>query len=207
MKKRISFYMLLLVFNFLVFSSIPVIDTEKHSTLLTALWVEKPEKTHISFHEFDEINTEFWAGFKAEKGQEIKIVVAVPKIEKYVDFKFKLILMGPSIEEGFKWGYFTEDEYLLDKIQLNWGSKVYLSSSEDALEFSEPLTGIASWVRINEIFRAPSKGDYFLMIIPEEKKDNGKIELILGSEIEFNITDILRIPEWREYIQKFHMGG
>jgi len=203
MKRLIFFTILLILLNFVFFSSIPVMDNEIHSSLLTSLWIENPEKSHITFHEFDNEHKEFWLGFKAKKNQSVNLIVGVPEIERLKDFKVKAVIMGPAIEEEFKWGYFSDKEDIMKEMKYNWGAMVVLPEGEK-MEYTDPISDISSWVVLLHTFIAPADGDYFIMIIPDTELENGKIEIVFGEEFDFSVADILQMPYWRKFIDEFY---
>ena len=161
----------------------------------SALDVEDVSISQVVYHEVAEgAAGRLWLTFEAAEGQELYMQLGLPLLDRLVDYRPSLALLGPGLV-GEKPPF---------EIPEGLGAIVLKSDGvSDPEVFYEPFTGTSSWILFEEEIAAPASGRYYLVAF-EPDGTAGKLWAAVGRREVFGLEDIVGLPPIVEQVRQFH---
>lgn len=120
--------------------------------------------------------------FDAKQGDSFYASIVIPKMEGLEEYSPTLVLMEGSI---------FEKKNTVFENQLN-AEKFLYEGKFPGNEFYEPFGQVTYWERQEIRTEIPSDGQYFILVI-DEKNQNGKYSLAVGTIEDFSGGDLITI--------------
>lgn len=178
-----------------VWAHIPIFsDEDTGNTPETALFIDDASISHAVYHEVTETTPRLWVTFDLEAGQEIYVQFGVPVLDRLVDFRPALAVLGPGLPEID----------LPFEIPDGLGGILFTTEDIDEPEFfHEEFTGTDSWIFGELVDTAPQSGTYFVVAYVPSGAE-GKFWVAVGRREVFEPQDIAALPELVPQVSAFH---
>jgi hypothetical protein len=174
---------------------IPVFSSaDSGSSADNAVFIDDGTISHAVYHEGTAEAPRLWVTYDLEAGQQIYAQLGVPVLDRLVDFRPAMAILGPGlpavelpfdIPEGLGGILFTTDEIAEPEF------------------FHEEFTGTDSWIFGFIEDTAPQTGTYYAVVyVPSG--DLGKFWVAVGRRESFAIEDIFALGETVPRVSAFH---
>jgi hypothetical protein len=173
----------------------PVFSTaDSGTTPENAVVIDDGTVSHAIYHEVTADAPQLWVTFDLAAGQEIYAQLGVPVLERLVDFRPALAVLGPGLP----------DVDLPFEIPEGLGG--LLLTTEDVTEpefFHEHFTGTESWIFGELESPALETGTYYLVAyVPSG--ETGKLWAAVGRREVFEPADFAELAELVPLVSAFH---
>ena len=204
MKSTSCVIMLIVFISLSVYAHKPIFDDELHNSFKTALEIQSPQVSQITYHEFTAKEPVFWVKFIAEKGEAIKIVLTTPYHEKYADFNLYMTLFSEKGRVSLK-----ENDGVRNSLTFTFPEGYdYLTVNSKDYEnrfFHEPFSNTDSWFLLTDYILPEETGWHYIALYPVEGfEDSGKVGFSIGVLERFLPLDLFMLGSWIEQIRLFH---
>ena len=174
---------------------IPIFSESNTGTMPeNAVFIDDASISHAVYHEVTDDDSRLWVTFDLQAGQSIYIQLGVPVLDRLVDFRPSLVVLGPGLPEID----------LPFEIPTGLGGILLATDDIDEPEFfHEEFTGTDSWIFGDLETLAPQEGTYyFVAYVPSG--DTGKLWTAVGRREVFEPEDIAALSEVVPRVSAFH---
>ena len=174
---------------------IPIFSDENSGTTPeNAVFIDDASISHAVYHEVTENAARLWVTFDLEAGQDIYVQFGIPVLDRLVDFRPALAVLGPglpAIDLPFE-------------MPAGLGGILFTTDDIDEPEFfHEEFTGTDSWIfgELEDV--APQSGTYYVVAyVPSG--ETGKFWAAVGRREVFEPQDIAALGELVPRVSAFH---
>lgn len=161
----------------------PVAIGEVFPTRGEALVIEDESVSQVAYVPLSEERNEAWLRLDVESPSEVFVSLGVPVIERLVDYRPTLRVIGP---EG-------EGERIL----------IEERERETPRRFHEPITNTESWIHIERWVEWPEAGTYYI-VASASSGEADKLWVSVGQREVFGVSDVLSLPQTIREVRAFH---
>jgi|GEM_PF-1852552 len=205
MKKRLILAILLTITAAFLFGHKPIFDDLFHGDFESALVIQEPQVSQITYHEFTDEEPVFWITFLGEKDEEIQLVLNVPYREKFSTMEVYMALFRQVSDDlDAAWDRLVTVEFPFESPPNHQMVRLYSGLYEREF-FHEPFSNTDSWFVLRQRFTPSERGVYSVAVWPEQAfLPGGKIGFSIGVLERFTPFDLFKLPQWIEGIRQFH---
>jgi len=164
-----------------------------HTNAGSAIAIEDPSISQVIYHDVTEAAPQIWLTFDAKAGQSLYMQLGVPVLDRLVDYRPAMALIGPGLPEP--------EGDLPFEVPSGMGVLVFPSGTPQY--FLEEFTGTEDWIMREEEVDLPATGRYYFLGY-EPEPENGKLWISLGRKEHFGLRDILTINRVIDAVRAFH---
>jgi len=152
-------------------------------SLDTAIWVNEPQNSWVSYTELDEAAEPQYFRFNATAGTRIDLRLGIPIELAATTFRPVLVLMGPGLTNQS-----TPPAYL----ELPEGEGVMVFDSEPEFPEFEGFTPSSFYLVADIELQVPETGTYYVAVF--EPSSGGRYALVFGYIEAYTLLDWILIP-------------
>lgn len=172
----------------------PVAIGGTYATFEQPLWMEDIAVSQVAYAELNDSHRVLWLAFDAEAGTQLDLSLGVPVIERLVDYRPSLAVLGPGmppIDLPFE-------------VPPGTGGVPFETSAVGEVDsFHEPFTGTDSWVLLEASVDLPQSGTYYVVVWPPSELAD-KLWVAIGTREQFGVSDLLSFPSIVRDVRAFH---
>jgi hypothetical protein len=176
------------------FAHKPVAIGGTHPTFDQPLWMEEIDVSQVAYADLSDAHRALWLAFAVEAGTRLDLSLGVPVIERLVDYRPDLAVLGPGLPPID----------LPFEVPPNSGGMLFETSVLGAPDsFHEPFTGTDSWILLETSVDLPESGTYYIVAWPSSALA-GKLWVAVGVRERFGLNDLLSFPTIVRDVRAFH---
>jgi hypothetical protein len=194
-----------------VYAHKPLKTSDNNDSFATATRIFNHTTSWAVYEELDKENPIDYYSFTANKGERFHAQLLIPKLEKFINFRPSLALIGKSLSADIKNVHSEntiQEHYATDSDALPFSlpprteaTVVDYTGIISSTEFYEPFTQTSYWERQEVVIdNLPASGTYFVVIfdrniISQVNNNNsssstGKYSLAIGEIEDFSPYDL-----------------
>ena len=160
----------------------------------TALKIPDHKISWAIYEDLKSDESKFYS-FEAKKGDSFYASIVIPKIEGLEEYSPTILLTNLSTVKG--------DE--ISSTSQTYNQKVSYEGNYPGMEFYEPFGQVTYWERQEIKTTIPEDGIYFIIVM-DEKGQDGKYSLAVGTIEDFSTSDFFTILPKAWFDTKLFVG-
>jgi len=180
----------------------PIAVGETYPTRDVAVQVFDPDVSQVIYTEIAPEAPSSWIFVETAGPFDLYVSLGVPAIDRLVDFRPSLAIVGPGLPEINLPGTFA----------MPGGSGAVLLGTTAISEpeaFFEPFTGTESWILLQQTVHLPEAGRYDIVALSgsdaaDAGSQFGKLWMAIGTREKFGVRDIVSLPSVVRDVRVFH---
>ena len=172
----------------------PVAIGGTYASFDQALWMEEIDVSQVAYSELSDTHRALWLAFDAEERTRLDLSLGVPVIERLVDYRPSLAVLGPGLPPID----------LPFEVPSGAGGVLFETSAiGEANPFHEPFTGTDSWILLETSVDLPQSGTYYVVAWPPGELAD-KLWVAIGVREQFGLSDLASFPTIVRDVRAFH---
>ena len=196
-RRIVVVFMLFFLMSARAFAHVLIRAETPPSSWTGALSIRDPGVSQVLYGRVGPARVRVWFRFEGKAGDRIPFTVGVPYIKRLEGFRPSAAIIGSGLPPPP--GTLGAPPGL--------GALVFAPRGE-ARVFHEEFTGTTSWIVIEEEYRLPAEGRWYLLAFADDAIPSyDKLWLAIGTREAFGLADILSLFSVRRFVRDFHELG
>ncbi len=176
---------------------VPTLSDGTATTPETAITFDDIQISRVIYHEITTAAPRIWLTFTVDEPQALKIRFAIPRIDRFADYRPAFALLGPELP-AISLPFATPNDL---------GGQAYETGAVSNPEvYDEIFTGTQAWVLWDGTVDLPAAGQYYLVAYHPTDAP-GKLWLAPGRKEVFTADDVATLSDDIAAIRAFHEVG